>query len=242
MKKIMQSKDGHAKNRYIQEVIDGIFKQEKKESEENIQRIAADIQRWAHRNEIPINPSSTFIRREKEKIREMKKKERETIGEAVIDINEESDAQKLKKQYNITIDNGEGGPVSDQIASFCVTEGAYQEFKKQSTIDRMLHNFYKYNQRPPLVKPEEYLTIDELKQYGLKASPGYVPPKEETTEHDYMGQSAASSYQIRMKKRFERSSQNRSEVLSRESNRKSNNPMSPAQINLSPNLIGQDRF
>ena len=85
-------------------------------------------------------------------MREMKKKERETIGEAPVDINEESDAQKLKKQYNITIDNGEGGPVSDQIASFCVTEGAYLEFKKQSTIDRMLYNFYKYNQRPPLVK------------------------------------------------------------------------------------------
>ena len=43
MKMIMQSKDGNAKNRYIQEVIDGIFKQEKKESEENIQRIATDV-------------------------------------------------------------------------------------------------------------------------------------------------------------------------------------------------------
>ena len=68
-----------------------------------------------------------------------------------------------------------------------MTEGAYLEFKKQSTIDRMLHNFYKYNQRPPLVKPEEYLTMDELKQFDLKASPGYVPPKDETTEKDYLG-------------------------------------------------------
>jgi hypothetical protein len=43
MKNIMHSKDGHAKNRYIQEVIDGIFKQEKAESEVNINKIAGDI-------------------------------------------------------------------------------------------------------------------------------------------------------------------------------------------------------
>lgn len=46
-----------------------------------------------------------------------------------------------------------------------------------------------------------------------------------------------------MKKKFDRSSQNkssqnRSEVMSRESNRKSNQPMSPSKINLSPNPTG----
>lgn len=54
-----------------------------------------------------------MIRREKDKIRELKRKERETIGETTVDVNAESDAQKLKKQFNITIDNGKEGPVSD---------------------------------------------------------------------------------------------------------------------------------
>jgi hypothetical protein len=39
----------------------------------------------------------------------------------------------------------------------------------------MLHNFYKYNHKPPKVKPEDYFSIEELKEFNISASPSYVP-------------------------------------------------------------------
>lgn len=50
------------------------------------------------------------------------------------------------------------------------------EFKKSATIDRMLYNFHKFNQRAPKVKPEDYMSIEELNEFKISASPSYVPP------------------------------------------------------------------
>jgi hypothetical protein len=46
-------------------VIDNIFKNEAQESDENIKKISADINRWARQNELPINPNSTFIKKDR---------------------------------------------------------------------------------------------------------------------------------------------------------------------------------
>jgi hypothetical protein len=64
-----------------------------------------------------------------------------------------------------------------------VNEGAYMQFKKNSTIDRMLHNFYKFNHKPDKVKPEDYLTYDELNEFNINASPSYIHVEPEEPEH-----------------------------------------------------------
>lgn len=121
----MQSKDGNAKLRYIQDVIDNIFKDEAQESAENIKKITADINRWARNNELPINPKSTFIKKERDEDRRIKRKEKETLLNVPVDVNAETDAQKLKRVYDIKIKDEKNGPVGAQISSFCVSEGAY---------------------------------------------------------------------------------------------------------------------
>ena len=47
------------------ESIDGIYKDEKGEINSNIRTIEPDIMNWAHNNEMPINPSSTFYQRKR---------------------------------------------------------------------------------------------------------------------------------------------------------------------------------
>jgi hypothetical protein len=89
---IMHSKDKNLKVRYVQDIIDNIFKEEAKESDQNISKIQCDINKWARKNEIPINPSSTFIKRERIRAKIAKYKERETLLNGPVDIDAETDA------------------------------------------------------------------------------------------------------------------------------------------------------
>ena len=55
----------------------------------------------------------------------------------------------------------------------------------------MLTNFHKFNERAPPVKPENYLTIEELKEFNIEPSPNYVPPPVKKETDDYIGLSTS---------------------------------------------------
>jgi len=60
---MLKTQDRKAKLRYI-DVIQSIFKDEAIEAEENIVKIKKDVHAWAIANIEPIDPETTFIRRE----------------------------------------------------------------------------------------------------------------------------------------------------------------------------------
>ena len=64
-----------------------------------------------------------------------------------VDIDAETDAQKLKREYNIKIESKE--TVGHQVSSFCMKNGAFLEFKKLSTVDRMIDSMNQFMYKPP---------------------------------------------------------------------------------------------
>ena len=73
------------------------------------------------------------------------------------------------------------------------------EFKKSSTVDRMLHNYHKFNNRAPKVKPEDYMSIDELNLYKIDASSSYKNPLLAPID-EYIDSEASYGTKMRRKK------------------------------------------
>ena len=71
---------------------------------------------------------------------------RETLLNEPIDIDAETDAQKLKREFNIKIESKE--TVGQQVSSFCMKNGAFLEFKKMSTVDRMIDSMNQFMYKP----------------------------------------------------------------------------------------------
>ena len=108
-------------------------------------KVKQDVQAWAKANVDPTNPESTFIKREWDVLANKRRRERETLLDHVIDVDAETDAEKLRKEFDIQIAAEE--TVGAQVSSFCLQQGAYLEFKKSSTVARMLQHFNRFTLR-----------------------------------------------------------------------------------------------
>ena len=93
--------DNQTKNRYLIDIVDNIFNQEIEIENTNIQKIQKQIHLWAKNNEVPPNVMATFIRLDKE---EKAQKEKQEYMDSYTESNkEESDAQRLCREYKINI-------------------------------------------------------------------------------------------------------------------------------------------
>ena len=76
----------------------------------------------------------------------------EVLREETALTDEDTQAQKLCKQYNIHVDYLNNENIISQVSSFCVNDGAFLQFKKSATIDRTLKNYNQYLERAQLQK------------------------------------------------------------------------------------------
>ena len=76
----------------------------------------------------------------------------EVLREDTALTEEDTQAQKLCKQYNIHVDYLNNENIISQVSSFCVNDGAFLQFKKSATIDRTLKNYNQYLERAQMQK------------------------------------------------------------------------------------------
>ena len=60
------------------------------------------------------------------------------------DFDKESEAQKLLKKFDIYLDPDDQGDIRTMISNFCLKEGAYFDFKKNSTIERVIKSMNRF--------------------------------------------------------------------------------------------------
>ena len=82
----------NAQNRYLQEVIDTIYKNEAEYTADNVSIIQKDIKSWAKTNPYPNNVQPRFIFRNREQEKLRVRKEHETLMNDVVDLDEETSA------------------------------------------------------------------------------------------------------------------------------------------------------
>ena len=92
---------------------------------------------------MPPNVLSTYIRMEKEENERNKKEEYERIQTTMLEG--ENDVQKICRDYKIKLEDIsiDKQTVLQKLQAFCVNNAAFQQFKKDSTIHRTLHNYHK---------------------------------------------------------------------------------------------------
>lgn len=142
----------------MMEVIDTIYKKEADYTEDNVKAIRKDIKSWANYQPYPSNVQARFIKRGREREKEAKRKEAETLLNVPIDLGAETSAQKIQRLFGIDPKKETVGlDMSYQMSNFCTNENAFYKFKHGSTIGRTLKNY-----QHAALQPNTRLTRAEL--------------------------------------------------------------------------------
>ena len=98
----MLDKDEHFKNRYLIDMIDNIFVEEMDTQKQKMLKLSKNIKYWAKNNELPSNTYATYLKLQMEEEKKLAKQE--NLREDTALTSDDTQAQKLCKEYNIHVD------------------------------------------------------------------------------------------------------------------------------------------